>query len=512
MSARFPLFLGGILLLLWPAFLNGGPLVFFDSASYLDQGRQAVEEALRLVSSRLSPGAGGEGAGAVAAEGAASANIFRSVAYSVFAYAASATPLGEWGIITLHSVLIVTLLAMLAGRGLLEAARPADIALAMLVCAALTSLPWFVSYLMPDILAAVVILCGMLVAAGLERLNPWGKLFVFGAASFAMLSHYGHIPLGVAVGATALGLLLLQRRLTVAAVAVAALPVLVALGGNAVVNRVAFHEPGVGVATKRLPVLLARSLADGPARWHLEENCDTEGYAICEVFEDGFSSNLGVILWSDEGLGGASPDQMDRIRAEEATILRRAFMEYPAAQIWSFAGNAVSQTWTFGMDDFSWSRLKWLPDGNVDTAMPDPDRSRAGLDAVGGAHLAALIAAILLILLYAWRDGLGVGRREREILFLVVAGLVINAAIFGGLSVPVDRYQGRVVWIVPALAALFWLTRRDVHASPPVAPPASFPVPSSGPVIPPSRVRLIRRLACGSGHEGPPDAPCEPKA
>ena len=62
-------------------------------------------------------------------------------------------------------------------------------------------------------------------------------------------------------------------------------------------------------------------------------------------------------------------------------------------QIWAFAGNAVSQTWTFGMDDFSWARLKWLPDGNVDTAMPDPDRSRAGLDAIGLAHLAALIAA-----------------------------------------------------------------------------------------------------------------------
>ena len=462
MSARFPLFLAAILLLLWPALLNGGPLIFFDSAFYLDQGRQAVEEALRLVSSRLSPGAAGEGAAAVAAEGAGSAKIVRSVVYSIFAYAASATPLGEWGIIALHSVLIVILLAMLAGRGLLEAARPADVVLAILFCAALTSLPWFVSYLMPDILAAV----GDPVRDARRRraraAQWWGKLFVFGAASFAMLSHYGHIPLGVGVGATALGLLLAQRRLTVAAVAVAVLPVLVALGGNAVVNRVAFHEPGVGVATKRLPVLLARSLADGPARWHLEENCDTEGYAICEVFAGNYSSNLGVILWSDEGLGGASPAQMDRIRAEEATILRRAFMEHPAEQIWSFAGNAVSQTWTFGMDDFSWARLKWLPDGNVDTAMPDPDRSRAGLDATGLAHLAGLIAATGLILVYAARDRLGAGAREREMLLVAVAGLAINAAIFGGLSVPVDRYQGRVVWIIPVLAALFWLERRKV--------------------------------------------------
>ncbi len=465
MSARFPLFLAAILLLLWPALLNGGPLIFFDSAGYLDQGRQAVEGAVRLVSDRLSPGAAGEGAAAgAAAEAAESANIVRSVAYSVFAYAASSTPLGEWGVILLHSVLIMILLGMLAGRDLLEAARPADIALAVLVCAALTPLPWFVSYLMPDILAAVVILCGMLVVAGLGRIGFWGGLFVFGASSFAMLSHYGHIPLGFGVGATALGLLLVQRRLSVAAVLVAALPVLVALGGNAAVNRVAFHEPGVGVASKRLPVLLARSLADGPARWHLEENCDAEGYAICEVF-DTFPSNLGEILWGEDGLMNASPAQMDRIRVEEPLILRRAFMEYPAEQTWSFVGNAVSQTWTFGMDDFSWVRLARLPDGNVDTSPLGPDRPRAGLDMIGQAHLAALIAAIVLIGLYVWRDGLGAGRREREVLFLAVAGLAINAAIFGGLSVPVDRYQGRVVWILPALAALFWLTRRSARAT-----------------------------------------------
>jgi hypothetical protein len=44
---------------------------------------------------------------------------------------------------------------------------------------------------------------------------------------------------------------------------------------------------------------------------------------------------------------------------------------------------------------------------------------------------------------------------------VAIAGLVANAAIFGGLSAPVDRYQARVIWIIPMLAALFWLVRRD---------------------------------------------------
>ena len=64
----------------------------------------------------------------------------------------------------------------------------------------------------------------------------------------------------------------------------------------------------------------------------------------------------------------ATPAQIDRIRVEEPLILRRAFLEYPAEQPWSFVGNAVSQTWTFGMDDFSWARLARHPDGSVNTA------------------------------------------------------------------------------------------------------------------------------------------------
>ena len=40
---------------------------------------------------------------------------------------------------------------------------------------------------------------------------------------------------------------------------------------------------------------------------------------------------------------------------------------------------------------------------------------------------------------------------ERDLAFLIIAGLIVNAVIFGGLSAPVDRYQSRIVWLLPAL-------------------------------------------------------------
>jgi hypothetical protein len=41
-----------------------------------------------------------------------------------------------------------------------------------------------------------------------------------------------------------------------------------------------------------------------------------------------------------------------------------------------------------------------------------------------------------------------------------MVSLMANAAVFGGLSAPADRYQMRVIWIVPMVAALFWLARQ----------------------------------------------------
>jgi uncharacterized membrane protein YtjA (UPF0391 family) len=68
----------------------------------------------------------------------------------------------------------------------------------------------------------------------------------------------------------------------------------------------------------------------------------------------------------------------------------------------------------------------------------------------------------LAILGFALRDRLSAMPDERALLFVVIIGLVANAFIFGGLSAPADRYQARVIWLVPLLALLYVLNRRTL--------------------------------------------------
>jgi hypothetical protein len=451
--------------LLWPAMLNGGPLIFFDSLGYLDQGRSGVEMVAGRVAEALAPAAeGADGAGGGGLQAAArEASFLRSVVYPAFIYLGSLGPLGFTGAALLQSAVVVALVAVIAGR---EArARPAAAAAAAAVCVALTSAPWTVSTLMPDVFAAVAILCAMIVAARLDRLGLLGKLFVFGAATLAALSHYGHPPLYLAASGAALLALLAQRRLSLAAVALTVGPLAVAAAASLGVAQAVFDEPSV--APRRMPLLLARSMEDGPALWHLEAHCGDYGYAVCELWPDGeIPSDLGTLLWSDDGLlKRATDEQMNRIRQEEFLILKRALMDYPLAQTWSFVGNAVRQMGMIGMGDASWGRVIDGGDGRFRREGEGP-RDIAGLGAVELAQKAVVLGALGLILFRIARDGLRAGDRERALLFVAVAGLAANAAIFGGLSAPVDRYQARVIWIVPMLAAAFWLARRGAGDAP----------------------------------------------
>ena len=96
------------------------------------------------------------------------------------------------------------------------------------------------------------------------------------------------------------------------------------------------------VAPKRYPILLARSVADGPGLRYLVRHCPTEHYAVCEIFDTGIPTRPRDFLWGPNGVRyRATPEQMDRIRAEEWPIVRNAALEYPALQFESSSGNMV---------------------------------------------------------------------------------------------------------------------------------------------------------------------------
>jgi hypothetical protein len=227
--------------LLWPVLLNGGPLTFFDTVGYLEQGRSAVSLVVDKIAALLSPAQSGIG-GAVSAV-VEEPSFLRSVVYPVFAYIGSLGPLGLTGTVFLQSVIVAVLVGMIAGRE--AVASPKRAAVLTVICVAFTSLPWTVSTLMPDVFASVAILCAIIIGARLDRIGPGGKLFVFTAASLAALSHYGHPPLFLAAAGAALLALVVQRRLSVSAVILTIGPLAFTVAASMGVSQAVFDETSV---------------------------------------------------------------------------------------------------------------------------------------------------------------------------------------------------------------------------------------------------------------------------
>ena len=423
----------------WPMLLTSSPLVFHDTKSYLGMGEQTWAMAKSLLSTRSEPGH-------ESSTGVVKVKAVRAVTYSVYLYFTSKTILGLVLPVFLQTALTIGMFWPFVRE--IDWHKQSWLAFGLLF--GFSTLPWIASYAMPDILAAAIIIWCAILVRSLDKLSRPVIIALTMVASFAVSSHYGHIPLAALLTGFVVVLRLIQKRMNMTFILVAPIPVLAAVVINLSASAIALDKPSF--APKRLPILLARSLEDGPAAWFLEEHCDGQTFAMCEEFGDNVPQNISEFLWAPDGISSISADTLDRIRAEETAFLLAAFKEYPIAQLWSFAGNAMMQIVTVGTDDL-------FP--TDDFAVKKFSGFQATFVGVFDWITKAVTLLSFVVVLVVWKRG-KLSTPERDLALLIVVGLIANAVIFGGLSAPVDRYQSRVAWLLPALWFIHAVRRRNV--------------------------------------------------
>lgn len=464
------------LLLLWPLSLNWHPFYVADSASYLRGGEAGVNAGLQLLQecwqglfgSPAPPGARADGgASAAVAAKIGQAGGTRSLTYSLLTYFLRFPG---------HSLLAMVLFQAAAVSALVlltQRLMAPDVALSwqfalMAILALLTSAGWSAATAMPDILAGVTLLGSIALTLFLERLSLVERIGLVLLLALGISAHASHLPLAAATFATGAALRYYFRRPQRAeairdALWIASAPLL-ALGALFTLSYVGFGT--ASVAPKHYPFLLARSVADGPGRHYLKAHCATEKYAICEIFGTDFPTTTRKFLWEQGGVRyRATPEQMERIRAEEWTIVRNAAAEYPMLQLRSSTSNFLRQLGSFGLGkvDFRAALAKGV-NGRVDLVEVTPDRPM--LRAWMAVIFYITFAASLIVLFLLRRR---ITKLEGGALAVAAVGLVSNAATCGIISGVADRYQARVAWVVPLLAMLIVMRIRKASLLRPFA-------------------------------------------
>ncbi|MBR9650646.1 hypothetical protein [Thalassovita aquimarina] len=473
--------LGALLLLLWPLFLYKGPIAFSDTKPYLNGAATGVRVVLGIEAGLVAEGMQSDPGGPVAAETAVetspatkqdqSVSSARSPWFGGFLLGSVLLADGA-GPALVQALVVLTVIALTA-RNVPGAGTSAPYL--VMVLAAVTPLALYTDYMMPDLSAGVAILAVVNLMAFDARIG-WGQRVVWAVLlTGTMLFHTSHVLVAGSLALVAAGLArLLTGRFPARGLITVLLAVLVFAAGQGSVTRLV--ERHYGAAPLRPPFLTARLVADGPGFDYLSSHCADPAFAICGFVDRMPAARLrardaawysNVLLWSDDPHRGiyeaAGPDIRARLSQEQMRFAVAVLRHDPAGVIGAGLSNTVAQFFRWRVDEIG----ALQPVRFVDAPLIDPAPLLASLPGLSYEPVRlsrvyristgiALAAAALLLGVARHR---GPAREAVALVILVLVGLMLNAAVTGGLSGVDDRYQSRVIWLLPfavMLAGLAW--------------------------------------------------------
>jgi hypothetical protein len=432
----------GALLMVWPALFNRYPLLYPDSITYLGDGR-LVARAVFL--HRLSEYYG-----------------MRSFFYSlgILPWHWNVT---AWPIVVLQSLLTAYVIWLVV-RSILPRQTVSYYLILVALLSLLTSLDWFVSLIMPDILGPLLYLCIYLLVFARDTLSRTGRMTLIPIAWWGIVSHASHLILAAGLCILLASLLLLRlqwMRGRWRAVGEVAMIVLFAAVSQLALHAYLYGTPSLN--GERPPFLMARVLADGPGLWYLQQHCPNVQFVLCDHLQE-LPQDPDVFLWGEKGIWGNADDATtSRLRQEEMPFVEATLRAYPWAQLSRSLSNFGQQLRIFGFYLFGPS--DWMAEEFASVLPGERSQylqSRQAQDelplefftSVQNWTVLASLAIIVAFLPRMFRRGpprlIGLG-------IVIGSTVVANALVTGALSMVEDRLQSRVIWLVPLLAIVLVL-------------------------------------------------------
>lgn len=464
-------------LLCWLSLWNGYPLVYEDTLTYLERpatvawslGGVASDWANPDKSIRLTLPAEPPRTAQTHTDAPAQPAPYRggrSIYYGIPAYALDLVG-GLWAVIAAQAVLISMMVALVWFRCLGLASRGGFVLVVGLL-AALTSAGLFTNLVMPDIFAGALVLgLAMLFAYG-ERLGRGDRWFVGITSLFAIIVHDTHLLVAVMMVVAALVLPLVWRRLRPLRSRRGGRLAVAAVSGGIIASLafVVFVTAWTGQGPARLPFLTAHLLAKPGFGEYLARECDgaRDDWAAC-AFRDEVPMTWTKFLFdSAPGTGGYAsrgPQVRDAISKQEMSLLLSALADSPVAIGGALIADGFEQIGAFSYEDLApRPKARYIqknfPDVIIDRVQASQlwadDAPLARMSRVQEAVVVISLPVLALFMVLLLRTRTPEARSFGWFAVLVLIGVVGNGLICGVLASPYDRFQSRVIWLVPLLA------------------------------------------------------------
>ena len=442
----------GALFMTWPAFYNGFPLMYPDILDYAPAGHRV---AAALFRHRM-----------------ASFYGLHSLIYSLGIY-----PLHwettVWPVIALQC-LLTSFVLFLVVRSLVPQKTSSRFLVLMLLLSLFSSLSWFGSFATPDILGPVLYLSVYLLVFAREAISRIERYMLYFISWWAIASNPTYLQVVICLWLLLASLAIFQsnslRRKLVPAAELAGI-ILLAVGAQTAMDAYLYSESPDNA--HQYPFLTARLVGDGVGRQYLVSRCGETNWEICR-YKDHLSGNAKDFLWKSSGVWmSATADSQKRILRQNLPLAVAILRTYPIEMLEQSAYDFWIQLKSF---DLLASERHLVIEKSIGQTIPRLQspflKSRQAHDQLPR-HFFSIIEycvvigsmlGIATLLPWLWRCrparllGLGV---------VIISTLALNAFFTGELFMLESRFQGRVIWLVPLLAAmcaLNWRASRSAEA------------------------------------------------
>ncbi len=367
-----------------------------------------------------------------------------------------------WLTIWLQSYAVCSLIAIVFTRCLPR--MPAWSYLALILgLAMLTTMGVYIAYMMPDIFTAVLILAVALLSTQWRRLTWFDRVFAGALASAALLFHQSNLPIFLAMAGIAGAWSLLRERRMVIGPPAAALALCLAIGFAGQQAFTYALTRATGSRPLLLPHLTAHLIDMGPGYRYIVATCPGSGFAVCR-----FEKRL-PIYWEDfvglndprRGIFAPADLATKHALSDEQISFAIHVLRYdPAGVVGGLARDSARQLVRFSPLGLSYTvaMIKYVHTLFPAEVRPHVDRSLAAsgpglFRLLAATNLLTTVGCVIAIVLMAIRPGgrwrLTDSYDAPRLATLLLVGVAINAVVCGTFASPLDRYQGRVVWLIP---------------------------------------------------------------
>jgi len=450
-SQMLLLFFGALIFLL-PAIWNGYPFIFTDSLSYITSGIDLI------------------------------APFDRPIFYGLFIRITGAM-IQVWGEVICQSVLLTMLLLQLSNI-LFPRMPKGYLYLWIILVTVFTSAPWFVGQISPDIFTAILFLALIIWALIYQDSRILSSIFIGAVITLSICVHSSNLLIGALTSASITFWLIFQG---IPWVSIKKFVIVIGVSFLAAIfliipSNILSHYGATLNPTGKV-FILARILEDGPGLKYLRNICTSSELKTCaslpilekarlvEVQDpDSKSPELRNLVASSFLWGGglAISGGIFSVNSEAGVIIKGALKTYPLEQFGALIRNSINQLLTFSVGEQLNSTLKMEAINQlISTHFPGFYKSYLNSGQSLGKieritiflnpiyfYTVIFSAISLLGFCFVLTRSFSAHKKISLTIFTLLVFLMSNALVSGGLSGVFDRYQSRIVWLLPAISLL----------------------------------------------------------